>query len=95
MHRSSETVATNFNMPSSTTLSVPNTDIYGLPTPSSEDCLTLDVFVPRGANEGKKGIPVFVWQHGGGFVEGSSSQAVYNPSTFIEETRDITVVTTK
>ncbi|PVH97349.1 carboxylesterase family protein [Periconia macrospinosa] len=73
----------------------PDTDLYGSPTPQSEDCLTLNVFVPRSTpSQGNKSMPVFVWQHGGGFVEGSSSLPIYNASKFVEEARDIIVVTT-
>ena len=42
----------------------------------SEDCLTLNVFVPAGA-AGKK-LPVVFWIHGGGFSEGSSEVPVYD-----------------
>jgi para-nitrobenzyl esterase len=38
----------------------------------SEDCLTLNVWVPAHA-EGK--LPVMVWIHGGGFVAGASSES--------------------
>jgi len=38
----------------------------------SEDCLTLNVWVP--AQEGKK-LPVMVWIYGGGFVAGTTSEA--------------------
>ncbi|KAF2194802.1 carboxylesterase family protein [Zopfia rhizophila CBS 207.26] len=57
----------------------------------SEDCLTLNVFVPR--NRPAKNLPVFFWSYGGGFVEGSTALPVYNPTNFVEETKDIIVVT--
>ena len=40
----------------------------------SEDCLTLDVRRPAGAD---RPLPVMVWFHGGGFVAGSGSEAIY------------------
>jgi para-nitrobenzyl esterase len=42
--------------------------------PASENCLTLNVWAPK---EAKK-APVMVWIHGGAFVEGAGSLAVYN-----------------
>ena len=42
--------------------------------PTSEDCLTLNVWSPTGANK----APVFVWIHGGALVSGSSKEKVYD-----------------
>lgn len=44
------------------------------PLPMSEDCLTLNVFSPANA----RGAPVMVWIHGGGFVNGSGTAALYD-----------------
>jgi para-nitrobenzyl esterase len=41
------------------------------PTPSSEDCLTLNVWTP--AKSAGERLPVMVWSHGGGFTIGSGS----------------------
>lgn len=44
------------------------------PLPKSEDCLTLNVFAPAAA----KSTPVMFWIHGGGFVNGSGTAALYD-----------------
>jgi para-nitrobenzyl esterase len=46
------------------------------PLPNSEDCLTLNVFAPAGA----KNLPVMFWIHGGGYVNGSGTAALYDGS---------------
>jgi para-nitrobenzyl esterase len=46
------------------------------PGPDSEDCLTLNVFAPSGA----RALPVMVWIHGGGLVNGSGTAALYDGS---------------
>jgi para-nitrobenzyl esterase len=42
--------------------------------PMSEDCLTLNVWAPSGANK----LPVMVWIHGGALVGGGSSEPLYD-----------------
>lgn len=49
-------------------------------TVPSEDCLYLNVWAPRGPAKAKR--PVMVWVHGGGFVNGGSSPAVYDGAAF-------------
>lgn len=44
----------------------------------AEDCLYLNVWRPAGG--GKAPLPVMVWLHGGGFVNGGSSPATYDGS---------------
>jgi para-nitrobenzyl esterase len=43
-------------------------------SPTSEDCLTLNVWSPMGARK----AAVFVWIHGGALVTGASKEAVYD-----------------
>ena len=51
------------------------------PGPASEACLTLNVFAPTGA----KHLPVMVWIHGGGFVNGSATAALYDGSALARQ----------
>nr|VWO97518.1 Carboxylic ester hydrolase (EC [Ganoderma boninense] len=46
--------------------------IEQLTTPSSEDCLSLNVIAPAGTKPGAK-LPVVVWIYGGGFERGTTS----------------------
>ncbi|WP_293401686.1 carboxylesterase family protein [Phenylobacterium sp.] len=55
--------------------------------PTSEDCLTLNVWAPAAA----KKAPVMVWIHGGGFVMGSGSQPIFDGAKLAA--RDVVVVT--
>ncbi|KAL3441322.1 Alpha/Beta hydrolase protein [Aspergillus insuetus] len=44
---------------------------------ASEDCLFLDIYVPKRALKGHKpSTPVAVWIHGGGYVTGSKDQGI-------------------
>ncbi|CAM2162217.1 Carboxylic ester hydrolase [Paraburkholderia sacchari] len=45
-------------------------------SPSSEDCLALNVFAPEGANAQSR-LPVMVWIHGGAYIFGSASSPLY------------------
>lgn len=46
----------------------------------AEDCLYVNVWRPAAVS--KKPLPVMVWMHGGGFVNGGSSPAMYDGSGF-------------
>ena len=56
-------------------------NIAGDPGPVSEDCLTLNVWAPRGARD----LPVMVWIHGGGHRFGSSSRPYYDGTAFARD----------
>jgi len=49
----------------------------------SEDCLTLNIWVPTKHAEAK--LPVMVWIYGGGFVAGTTSEARQNGSTLAQQ----------
>ena len=55
-----------------------------LPEPviPGEDCLNLNVWTP---DPGASGLPVFVWIHGGAFVNGSGAVPVYDGATFARD----------
>lgn len=63
----------------------------------SEDCLSLNVFVPKRkpCNARNKPMPVYVWSYGGAFGEGGGSMPLFNPTDFVAENGDIIVVTWK
>lgn len=56
------------------------TAIKFAPTKQSEDCLTLNVRAPTGA----QGLPVMVWIHGGDHTDGSGAEAMYHSNVFPE-----------
>jgi para-nitrobenzyl esterase len=45
--------------------------------PMSEDCLTLNLYAPKGASAAAP-VPVMVWIHGGGLVNGSGTADLYD-----------------
>ena len=50
----------------------------------SEDCLTLNVWVPVGA-DAEAGLPVMVWVYGGAFLTGGGSFPLYNGARLAAE----------
>jgi len=59
------------------------------PGSQGEDCLALNVYTPS-ADRGRR--PVMVWLHGGGFVGGSGTQALYDASRLAVR-GDVVIVT--
>jgi para-nitrobenzyl esterase len=55
-------------------------DAAPLGTPPAEDCLYVNVWAPE--EKEASPLPVMVWIHGGGFVNGGISPAVYDGSAF-------------
>ena len=60
---------------------------FGTDEPTSEDCLTLNVWKPADATH----APVMVWIHGGAFAIGSGSQPLYDGSALAR--RGVVLVT--
>lgn len=53
--------------------------------PPSEDCLTINVWRPETPLPAGKKLPVLVWIHGGGYVNGGSSTPIYDGSAFARQ----------
>ena len=66
------------------------TSIYAPAEPPemSEDCLSLNVWTPEGAQD----APVFVWIHGGSLIAGSGSESMYDGARMAAE-QGLVVVT--
>ncbi|KAL9575842.1 hypothetical protein ACKAV7_000005 [Fusarium commune] len=50
----------------------------------SEDCLHINVIRPSGSHTNSK-LPVLVWVHGGGWLEGSAADGRYNGSFLVDK----------
>ncbi|KAH8009645.1 hypothetical protein HPB51_018913 [Rhipicephalus microplus] len=60
-------------------------------TNMSEDCLTLNVWVPRPRPNASHPAAVLVWIYGGGFYSGTSTLDVYDGRTLVAEERVVLV----
>jgi para-nitrobenzyl esterase len=58
--------------------------------PMSEDCLTLNIWIPRIGDTSKK-LPVMFWIHGGGFRTGAGSWPIYDGTRLAQ--KGVVVVT--
>ncbi|TRY76473.1 hypothetical protein TCAL_05343 [Tigriopus californicus] len=63
-----------------------------LPVKGQEDCLYLNVFVPKSAIKANKKLPVMVFIHGGAFIVGSGGLETASPEPFLE-TEEVVFVT--
>lgn len=66
--------------------------------PTSEDCLTLNVYTPYkalAASNSTGPLPVLVWVFGGGFNSGGLEELVFDPSNWIQRTEEHIVVMIK
>ncbi|KAF2248291.1 alpha/beta-hydrolase [Trematosphaeria pertusa] len=61
------------------------------PTTHSEACLTFNLYRPAGIQDGAK-LPVFVFLHGGAFVEGSGKS--FDGATFVAKSQEPLIVVT-
>ncbi|XP_032068117.1 cholinesterase-like [Thamnophis elegans] len=68
----------------------PEADIWSPKTPVSEDCLSLNIWVPH--PQPSSPVPVLVWIHGGGYAFGTTSVDVLN-GTHLAATENVIVVT--
>jgi para-nitrobenzyl esterase len=57
----------------------------GVMGPTSEDCLFLNVWTPRGAPEAGRRLPVMVWIYGGANLFGSGSLGAYDGWAFARD----------
>jgi para-nitrobenzyl esterase len=64
-------------------MQVPSKDNGVGPGPASEDCLTLNLFRPTWSF--RRRLPVMVWIHGGGLVNGSGTAALYDGSALARQ----------
>jgi carboxylesterase type B len=53
----------------------------------NEDCLFLDVVVPKSIYGQNESVPVIIWVHGGGFTLGSK-YAAGNPTGLLDQSLD-------
>lgn len=59
-------------------------DPAAISSTTSENCLVLNVWQPAN-NPSHKKLPVLVWIHGGGFLNGSAAASIYDGSAFARQ----------
>jgi para-nitrobenzyl esterase len=76
----------------------PQPNTWGMVRDTSEDCLTLNVWVPAGAGDehsgtpmGGPGLPVLFWIHGGAFVQGSGGDDFHDGAKLATVARAVVV----
>ncbi|HEX4863811.1 MAG TPA: carboxylesterase family protein, partial [Acidimicrobiales bacterium] len=57
--------------------------------PTNEDCLTLNVWTPRGRSEAPQAV--MVWLHGGAFMIGGTCPETYDPALLVTEQQVVVV----
>ncbi|XP_007443988.1 cholinesterase-like [Python bivittatus] len=68
---------------------VPEAELWVPKTPQSEDCLSLNIWVPY--PQLSSPMPVLVWIHGGGFFIGTSALPLYNGASLAATEKVIVV----
>lgn len=63
---------------------LPNTEL-------SEDCLYMNIWVPRPRQRTQKKMPILVWLYGGGYVSGTATLDIYN-ADILAATNNVIVV---
>ncbi|XP_060547152.1 cholinesterase-like isoform X2 [Pantherophis guttatus] len=69
---------------------VPEAEIWFPKTPLSEDCLSLNIWVPH--PQPSSTVPILVWIHGGSYLIGTSSLELYNGAS-LSAAENVIVVT--
>lgn len=59
----------------------------------SEDCLSLNIWIPEGAQESKEPLPVMVFFHGGAYSWGGTGDPTYDGQDFLKDHQDVILVT--
>ncbi|XP_070593952.1 cholinesterase-like [Erythrolamprus reginae] len=68
----------------------PEAELWSYKTTLSEDCLSLNIWVPP--PQPSSSVPVLVWIHGGAYLMGTSSVDMFN-GAFLAATENVIVVT--
>lgn len=63
------------------------------PPPYDEDCLYLNVIAPK--NSSSRDLPVLIWIHGGGALQGGINTPYERPQQWVQRSQEHIVVQTK